>query len=325
MKKDTLLTCKRLGGYISYSSGEGGTVTGPQGFVQKGQTVSLTVTPDNIYKPNGLTVLDKDGNSITVTDNQFIMPDGDVTVTASFDQMGATVQVNGATGGSISASHTGFVPVGTTVTVMATPSTGYYLSSIKVGTLDITSSKSFTVTVDMDGTVLSVAAVFAKRSYTVSVVQATGGTITASPSGSVAYQTKVTVTATPNSGYSLSSLTYNGTSISNGGSFYMPAGNVTVTGSFASVYAGTYTVAQAISDSYLGHYGTIDNGTWVIFAWYSNGDIGWVLMNEAGDTLGNIASVTMNGVAYSDYMSFIKALVTIGESNTVSISNVVLS
>ncbi len=66
--------------------------------------------------------------------------------------------------------------------------------------------------------------------YNVTASSVTGGTITVNPTQAVAGQT-VSVSAEPNAGYVLKSLTYNGNTIS-GNSFTMPAANVTVSAVF---------------------------------------------------------------------------------------------
>ena len=49
-----------------------------------GTTVTLQANPDEGYKLSTFIVTDKNGNSVTVTENTFIMPKSDVTVSASF-------------------------------------------------------------------------------------------------------------------------------------------------------------------------------------------------------------------------------------------------
>ena len=49
-------------------------------------TVTLTVTPDDEYILNTLTVTDKDGNPVTVTGNTFTMPASNVTISATFTE-----------------------------------------------------------------------------------------------------------------------------------------------------------------------------------------------------------------------------------------------
>lgn len=61
-----------------------GTVTANVSTAKMGDTVILTVSPDPNCVLESLTVTDAGNNSVTVTDDQFIMPPSDVTITASF-------------------------------------------------------------------------------------------------------------------------------------------------------------------------------------------------------------------------------------------------
>ena len=75
---------------VSVASGiDNGKVTVSPKNASKGATVTITVTPDEGYELGTLTVTDKDGNKISVTDKgngkyTFTMPDGKVTVSATF-------------------------------------------------------------------------------------------------------------------------------------------------------------------------------------------------------------------------------------------------
>ena len=67
-----------------------GTVTAEKGNFAVNDTVTLTVTPDTGYELDTLTV--KQGETaLTVTDNSFIMPEGDVTVSATFKPIAYTI------------------------------------------------------------------------------------------------------------------------------------------------------------------------------------------------------------------------------------------
>ena len=63
---------------------EHGSVTADKTSVQEGDVVSLTVTADDGYSLEELSVKDSSDNLITLTDNTFAMPASDVTVNASF-------------------------------------------------------------------------------------------------------------------------------------------------------------------------------------------------------------------------------------------------
>ena len=98
------------------------------------------------------------------------------------------------------------VAVGTTLTVIATPKDGYTLTSLTAGTQDILATKKFTVT----GAV-TVKAVF-KKMVAITLAKEGEGTLAIEGYNEAALQavaegTELTVTATPNDGYTLTSLT----------------------------------------------------------------------------------------------------------------------
>ncbi|WP_449033388.1 InlB B-repeat-containing protein [Porphyromonas sp.] len=100
------------------------------------------------------------------------------------------------------------VPLGTKLQVEATPDAGYHLTKILAGGENITSSKEFVVTRNAE-----ISAQFDIDKYNVTSSSSSGGSISLSHSGSVAYGTEVTVTVNPDEGYELAKLTANGTDI----------------------------------------------------------------------------------------------------------------
>ena len=113
---------------ITVTQPQHGTISAPaQAYANT--TVTLTATPETGYCLSSWTV--KKGNTnITVTNNQFTMPEGDVTVTATFVQ-GLTVTLAPVTNGSISADPTCALQ-GTTINLTATPANGYEFGSWSV-------------------------------------------------------------------------------------------------------------------------------------------------------------------------------------------------
>lgn len=69
---------------ITISTSEHGTITGPA-VAYYGDKVTLTITPDSGYQLDTLKVM-CDGKEIAVTDGVFIMPDGNVEITATFKE-----------------------------------------------------------------------------------------------------------------------------------------------------------------------------------------------------------------------------------------------
>ena len=63
------------------------TVDAADNKAQEGQTVTMTITPDEHYQLSTLTVTDASSKPVTVTDNKFTMPASDVTVSATFAEL----------------------------------------------------------------------------------------------------------------------------------------------------------------------------------------------------------------------------------------------
>ena len=84
---------------VSISSTSNGSVTANSTSVKAGETVTLTVRPDDGYELGTLSVKDANGNDIAVNNNQFTMPASDVTVSATFTPLAPPVEaVIGPTG-----------------------------------------------------------------------------------------------------------------------------------------------------------------------------------------------------------------------------------
>ncbi|MBO4927577.1 MAG: hypothetical protein J5379_04935 [Clostridiales bacterium] len=118
---------------VTISDGIGnGTVTADKTRAHYGETVTLTVTPDDGYVLRTLTVEDESGNPVTVTDNVFTMSRGNVTVTAEFrerDQYIVGIDNDHLDNkGRIELNNYVFFE-GDTVTVTATPDSGRVTTS----------------------------------------------------------------------------------------------------------------------------------------------------------------------------------------------------
>ena len=107
---------------IAVTQPQHGTISAPaQAYANS--TVTLTATPETGYCLSSWNVRDASNNSITVTNNQFTMPESNVTVTATFVQ-GLAVTLASVSHGTISADPL-YALQGMTVNLTATPDESY--------------------------------------------------------------------------------------------------------------------------------------------------------------------------------------------------------
>lgn len=129
--------------------------------------------------------------------------------------------------GSVAASATS-AAAGTIIELAATPAEGYTLDYFTLDGERINGD-----TFIMPARNVEVSAVFTANAYSITVVQPTGGTVSASKL-SAFFGEAVELTAVPDEGYELSHYVVNGAA-NNGGTFTMPARDVIVTAVFTKV------------------------------------------------------------------------------------------
>ena len=118
---------------ITYASSDHGSVTGPQ-EADFGDEVTLSITPDEHYEPETITVTDANNKEVTVTDGKFIMPATAVTVTANFKKIDYSITYNKAQNGKVTGVST--ANYGDVVTLNVVPNTGYELDTLTVKDAD---------------------------------------------------------------------------------------------------------------------------------------------------------------------------------------------
>ncbi len=167
-----------------------------------------------------------------------------------------TLTMNAGTGGYVTPSS-GSYPSGNTVSITATPLTGYAFSSWTGTGSGSYSGASSSASVTMNGDVTETAS-FAPQGYSFSATMGSGGTVACSGDGtscsaSYAYGTQETVTASPSSNYAFSSWSCNPTSacstlISSPTTVTIPALSTTVTANFVQTLCNNvHTPAQCTS------------------------------------------------------------------------------
>ena len=123
--------------WVSDTPGHAITITAPQNGtletsvtnnVAVGTVVTVTATPAEGYQLVSVTT-----NGVALAGNTFTMPSEDVTVAATFEEtLIATydITITAPQNGTLETSVTNNVAAGTTVTVIATPASGYRLASV---------------------------------------------------------------------------------------------------------------------------------------------------------------------------------------------------
>lgn len=112
-----------------------GSVTASPTTATLGTSVTLAISPARGYGLATLVVTDEGGDFVplsgTGNSRTFLMPAKNVTVAATFNVVKYTVNVGTFANGSVTATPA-TATVGTSVTLMATPSSGYWLSTLTV-------------------------------------------------------------------------------------------------------------------------------------------------------------------------------------------------
>ena len=204
---------------VTASIGAGGTVTmdgttieSGRYPVQEGAVLTFTVEPDSGYQiasvQAGGEVLSGENGSYTYTVK------GDCTIAVTFQQQTYTVtaKVNG-TGGNVSVSPEK-VEHGGSVTIKVTPDEGYTVGSVQTaGGTSLTPNADGTYTLDNVTEDQTITVTFQQQTYTVTAkVSGTGGKVSVS-SEKVEHGGRVTVTVTPDGGYTVGSVQDNGTDV----------------------------------------------------------------------------------------------------------------
>ncbi len=236
---------------VNTALNEHGTVAAIPATGKAGTEITLSAVSNAGYELASYTVTTADGTPVTVTNGKFAMPAQDVTVTANFNAISYTVTCGTFSNGRVTASPT-TATVGTSVTLIARSASGYQLATLTTiaedGTSVSVSGTGSIRTFTMPAMNVTVSAKFNAINHTVIVRTSGRGSIVATPA-TATVGTCVTLTLSPASGYKLNTLTVNtdgGASVAlrgtgNTRTFSMPARNVIVTATFATLPTAAYT------------------------------------------------------------------------------------
>lgn len=205
---------------VSASAGAGGSITPGSVNVTQGASAVLSVTPDAGFRIASVTASGCSGTLVgtTYTTGPITAP---CAVAASFAAMVAadtfTVTANAGAGGSIAPGSVGVV-AGATTSLTVTANTGFTISSVTptgcTGTL-----VGNIYTTDPITAHCIVVASFVANTYTVTASAGAGGSITPA-SASVTHGASAVFTVTPESGFSVASVSASGCSGTLAGSAY---------------------------------------------------------------------------------------------------------
>jgi predicted secreted protein len=298
-------------------------------------TITLTINPDTGYQLKSLTVKDAADTDITVsgtgTSRTFAMPASNVTISAEFELSLYSVTVSAASHGSVAANLAN-AEMGTTITLTASPDTGYQLKSLAVkdaADADVTVSGTGTTrTFAMPASNVRVIAEFELSLYSVTISAAAHGSVAAN-SVSAGTGTTITLTISPDTGYQLKSLavkdaadadiTVSGTGTSR--TFALPASNVTVIAEFElSLYS--VTVNAASHGSVAANPENAEMETTITLT--ASPDTGYQLKDLAVKDAAN-ADVTVNGTGTSRTFTMPASNVTVNAEFELSLYSVTVS
>ena len=183
-----------------------GSTTTPK-YVVPGTNVTYVATAKSGYKFKGWNM---EGIEIS-TSNTLILPiNSNTEITAVFQNIpNYSVTVVSSGNGTVSSSSSS-VQEGGSVTLTATPNSGYVFKNWTLNGNVVSTQNPYTATVTANSVYV---ANFVEKTYTISVSSGEGGTAVASKS-SVQSGGSVTLTATPNEGYSFVNWTVDGVEVS---------------------------------------------------------------------------------------------------------------
>ena len=194
---------------LSSNPAAGGTTTG-SGTFNSCSSVTVTATPNPGYTFTNWT---ENGNIVSTNTSYTFTLNGNTALVANFavTQYTVTLSANPAAGGTVTQSGTGTYDSGSSVTVTATPNAGYTFTSWKEnGSVIPAATASYTFTISGNRTLEANFTALVQLTVTLSANPPAGGLVTQSGTGSYDFGSSVTVTATPNPGYTFTSWKENG-------------------------------------------------------------------------------------------------------------------
>ena len=185
--------------YLTMVSGIGGTISSPSGngYYNSGQSVYIDANANTGYFFSSWSGVGNGSYSGTTKATTVTM-NGPITQTANFSLTQYTVSTSSSPLAGGSTSGGGTLNNGTSVTVTATPNTGYTFTNLQEGGNIVSTNASYTFILNSNRTLV---ANFSPIQCTVTLTSnpTAGGSTTGN--GTFNYGSSITITATPSNGY----------------------------------------------------------------------------------------------------------------------------
>ena len=195
---------------ITASAETGGSINPSGGVsVTHGNVKTFTITSEAGYEISDVLV---DGTSVGAVSNYtFTDVIENHTISATFALVEYVITATAGTGGSISSSGDVSVTHGNDKTFTITPETGYEISDVLVDGTSVGAVSNYTFTDVIENHTIS--ATFSLVDYVITASAGTGGSINPSGDVSVTHGSDKTFTITPETGYEISDVLVDGTSV----------------------------------------------------------------------------------------------------------------
>ena len=242
-------------------SGGNGTVAPPTQTVNSGSTASITVTPNSGYHVATVTgdTCSLTQQGVTTTWNTgSITANCAITATFAINTYSVTTTVSGGNGTVAPPTQT--INSGSTAAITVTPNSGYHVATVTGDTCTLTQQGATTTW--NTGSITAncvVTATFAINTYTVTAAVSGGNGTVAPPTQTVNSGSTASVTATPNSGFHVATVTGDTCSLTRqGSSTTWNTGSITANCAVTVTFAlDVFTVTANVSSGN----GTVTPGT----------------------------------------------------------------
>jgi hypothetical protein len=307
---------------ITASAGDGGSIS-PSGSLSmnEGSGQSFTITANTGYHIADVLV---DGSSVgAVSSYIFSSVAANHTIAASFEITSYMITASAGDGGSISPSGSLSVSEGSSQSFTVTANTGYHIYDVMADSTSVGAVSSYTFSnVTANHTIVASFVLTTVPVYTITASAGDGGSI--SPLGSVSVEegSSQSFTITANSGYAISDVLADGTSVGAVSSYTFSnvTANHTIVASFVLPTVPVYTITASAGDggsiSPLGSV-SVEEGSSQSFTITANS--GYVISDVLADgtSVGAVSSYTFSSVTANHTIAASFELTTGVENTTI--------